>query len=201
MVGCSLRAQENIRHVENLQPDFFLVAGDIANQKNPNCWFHITKSLDKNIKIAIGNHEDKEEPQDGSEELVQTYLDHYDLPNSYYSFDHKNLHVLVMDTQKEFSLDRIEKSSNKDNKHYAKLIKEIEETGIVEDGIVEDIIDDLDIEVDPKQYEFVVNDLEKATNDPSIDWYICYVSQANVYITINKTTIRIHNKRQISTNI
>ena len=169
-VGCSLRAQENIRNIENLQPDLFFVAGDIANQKNPDCWFHITKSLDKNIKIAIGNHEDKEEPQDGSEELIQTYLNHYDLPNSYYSFDHKNLHVLVMDTQKEFSTDRIEKNSKKLDKNYAKLIKEIEETGIVKDSIVEDVIDDLDIEVDPEQYEFVVNDLEKAANDPSIDW-------------------------------
>ena len=31
-------------------------------------------------------------------------LEHYDLQNSYYSFDYGNVHFLVLDTQLEFSL-------------------------------------------------------------------------------------------------
>ena len=93
-VGCSLRAQENIKNIEKLQPELFLVAGDLSYKKTPDCWFDMTKSLDSKTKIAIGNHDDFEEEGTKGESLKNSYLNHYNLPHPYYSFDYENVHVL-----------------------------------------------------------------------------------------------------------
>ena len=218
--GCSMRAQENIKNMESLDPELFLVLGDLSYKKTPKCWVNMTESFDTNIKIAIGNHEHWEESK-GSEELTQSYLDLYDLDNSYYSFDYKNLHVLVLDTQKELSIDLLEGNAiSEDNKYYDKYLEIIEENGdttelfkemlkkdkksknkkgdnkeqlitylkpeITVDALIKKQSINTNIEelnrklsnnsivpeiiVDPKQYEFVVADLKKASKDPSIDW-------------------------------
>ncbi len=92
-VGCSMSAQENIKNIEKLQPELFLVAGDLSYEKTPDCWFDMTNSLDSKTKIAIGNHDDYEEEGQKGENLKKSYMDHYGLNNSYYSFDNKNVHV------------------------------------------------------------------------------------------------------------
>jgi hypothetical protein len=191
--GCSTRAEENIKNIELQEPELFLALGDLAYKPTPECWFTMTEKIDSKTKIAIGNHEDKEESE-GSDVLIQEYLNHYQLPNSYYSFKLKNLHVLVLNTQLEFSLDTVASyaiptpvtvtddkdiSDAKDQtnlgvpdtkledllKKYSleikvpKLDKLLDKTALVPD-----------LEVDPKQYEFAVDDLKKASNDESIDW-------------------------------
>jgi len=110
-VGCSLRAQENIKNIEKLQPELFLVAGDLSYKKTPDCWFDMTKSLDSKTKIAIGNHDDFEEEGTKGESLKNSYLNHYNLPHSYYSFDYENVHVLVLDTQLELSIDTLKSTA------------------------------------------------------------------------------------------
>ncbi len=42
-IGCSIRAQENIKNIEKLDPELFLVSGDLS-YKNPECWFNMTKT-------------------------------------------------------------------------------------------------------------------------------------------------------------
>ena len=110
-VGCSLRAQENIKDIEKLKPELFLVAGDLSYEKTPDCWFDLTKALDSKTKIAIGNHEDIEDEGSKGEKLKKLYLDHYGLNKSYYSFDYRNVHVLVLDTQLELSVDTLESTA------------------------------------------------------------------------------------------
>ena len=53
----------------------------------------MTKTLDSNIKIAIGNHDDYEEEGQIGEQLKKDYMNHYNLDKSYYSFDYQNVHV------------------------------------------------------------------------------------------------------------
>ncbi|MGD1835124.1 MAG: LamG-like jellyroll fold domain-containing protein [Nitrososphaeraceae archaeon] len=248
--GCSMRAQENIKEMESLDPDLFLALGDYSYKKSPDCWFEMTKSLEKNIKIAIGNHEDKEESE-GSDKLIQSYLDNYDLDNTYYSFDYKNLHVLVLNTQKELSIDLLRKNViSDDHEYYNEYVEIIKTNGNTEDlteklesnndkekkdekikndekkkvdqnsnksldifipEVSPDItLDELlkkhsfmninvtkldkrltsdvlvpDIEVDPGQYEFAVNDLKKAANDPAIDWIFVMLHKP-MYSTASK---------------
>src|SRR5919112_5686642 len=110
-VGCSLRAQENIKNIEKSDPELFLVAGGLSYKKTPDCWFNMTKSLDSKTKIAIGNHDDYEEEGAKGESLQQSLLNHYNLNKPYYSFDYQNVHVLVLDTQLELSVDTLESTA------------------------------------------------------------------------------------------
>jgi 3',5'-cyclic AMP phosphodiesterase CpdA len=110
-VGCSLRAQENIKKIEKLDPELFLVSGDLSYKKIPDCWFNMTQSMDSKTKIAIGNHDDYEEEGMRGEKLKKSLMDHYNLDKSYYSFNYQNVHVLVMDTQLEMSVDTLESTA------------------------------------------------------------------------------------------
>ncbi len=192
--GCRPVAQDNIKQIELQKPDIFLALGDLTYEPTADCWYDMTKALDSKTKIAIGNHEDdEEEATGGSKELKDSLLEHYDLQNSYYSFDYGNVHFLVLDTQLEFSLnvfkqveeeDKENDDNNKDDesnkpdaKYYATTLKdllakhdikgEIPPYHLINDEMIVE-----DVPLNTKQYEFVVNDLEKTNNNSSIDWII-----------------------------
>jgi 3',5'-cyclic AMP phosphodiesterase CpdA len=209
-VGCSLRAQENIKNIERLDPELFLVSGDLSYKKTPDCWFNMTKSLDSKTKIAIGNHDDYEEEGAKGESLQQSLLNHYNLDKPYYSFDYQNVHVLVLDTQLELSVDTLESTAiidettttntigddnigKKDKKDKSTttidekkepLLKRFPLVGL--DNLLEQNSIDIEIpaldkflksnakvpalKVDNEQYQFVLEDLEKTSQNKDIDW-------------------------------
>jgi len=209
-VGCSLRAQENIKNIEKLDPELFLVSGDLSYEKAPDCWFNMTKSLDSKTKIAIGNHDDYEEEGAKGESLEQSVLNHYNLNKPYYSFDYQNVHVLVLDTQLELSVDTLESTAiidqttttntivddnkgKKDKKDKdtttidekkEPLLKRFPLVGL--DNLFEQNSIDIEIpaldkflksnakvpalKVDNEQYQFVLEDLEKTSQNKDIDW-------------------------------
>ena len=196
--GCRPVAQNNIKQIELQKPDLFLALGDLTYEPTADCWYDMTKELDSKTKIAIGNHEDEEEKlKGGSKELKDSLLKHYDLQNSYYSFDYGNVHFLVLDTQLEFSLDVFkileeeeeeEKSennkddesneSNKPNaKYYTTTLKDLFAKHNIKGEIppyylTNDEVIVEDVPVDTEQYKFVVNDLEKANNNSTIEWIV-----------------------------
>jgi 3',5'-cyclic AMP phosphodiesterase CpdA len=209
-VGCSIRAQENIKNIEKLDPELFLVSGDLSYKKTPDCWFNMTKSLDSKTKIAIGNHDDYEEEGAKGESLEQSVLNHYNLNKPYYSFDYQNVHVLVLDTQLELSVDTLESTAiidqttttntivddnkgKKDKKDKdtttidekkEPLLKRFPLVGL--DNLFEQNSIDIEIpaldkflnsnakvpalKVDNEQYQFVLEDLEKTSQNKDIDW-------------------------------
>ena len=210
-VGCSLRAQENIKNIEKSDPELFLVAGDLSYKKTPDCWFNMTKSLDSKTKIAIGNHDDYEEEGAKGESLEQSVLNHYNLNKPYYSFDYQNVHVLVLDTQLELSVDTLESTAiinettttttntiqddnegKKDKKNKSTTIDEKKEPllkhfplvdlhDLLEQNSIDIEIPALDkflkynakvpaLKVDNEQYQFVLEDLEKTSQNKDIDW-------------------------------
>ena len=211
-IGCSLRAQENIKNIEKLQPELFLAVGDLSYAKTPDCWFNMTKSLDSKTKISIGNHDDYEEEGPKGESLKQLFLDHYNLNRSYYSFNYQNVHVLVLDTQLELSVDTLEslaivndtastdkqqeekkkndsndKKGKKNEKAKEKTEPLLERYPIVnlKDFLKQNSIDiqvpKLEklinssakvpaLAVDEEQYQFVIDDLEKTSQNKDIDW-------------------------------
>src|SRR5215211_4483458 len=198
-IGCSLRAQENIKNIEKLDPELFLVSGDLSYEKTPDCWFNMTKSLDSKTKIAIGNHDDYEEEGPKGESLKQSLLNHYNLNKSYYSFDYQNVHVLILDTQLELSVDTLESTAvvsepssikeNKDkkdanDKKKEPLLERFPTVGIADllaqnsidveipplDTIIESNAKVPALKIDNEQYQFVLQDLEKASQNKNIDW-------------------------------
>lgn len=224
-VGCSIRAQENIKNIEKLDPELFLVAGDLSYKKTPDCWFNMTKSLDSRTKIAIGNHDDYEEEGPKGGNLKMAYMDHYGLNKSYYSFDYQNVHVLVLDTQLELSVDTLEstavvnetttinttkkdldyhKTDTKDNndtkdKKEEPLHKRFPLVNL-EDFLQQKSIDieipQLDklvesnasvpaLDTDDEQYQFVLNDLERTSQNKNIEW-IFVMFHKTMYSSLSK---------------
>ena len=198
--GCRPVAQNNIKQIELQKPDIFLALGDLSYEPSMDCWYDMTKALDSKTKIAIGNHEDEEEKYNtgGSKELKDSLLKHYDLTNSYYSFDYGNVHILVLDTQLEFSLNAfkileeeekalLEELSNKkdgnesnnkpDTKYYSTTLKDLLAKNNIQGEIPpyhlldEEVIVE-DIPIKTEQYKFAVTDLEKANKNSSIDWIV-----------------------------
>jgi len=210
-VGCSLRAQENIKNIKEKDPELFLVVGDLSYEKTPDCWFDMTKSLDSKTKIAIGNHDSYEEEGITGEKLKNAYLDHYGMNSSYYSFDYQNVHVLVMDTQLELSVDTLESNAKLTEKVSGKPKSKVdlEKTEPllgrypeipIKDLLQEESVDikipklkkylELnslvpDIKVDKKQYQFVLDDLKKTSNNKDIDWIIVMLHKP-LYSSLSK---------------
>ena len=196
--GCRPVAQNNIKQIELQKPDIFLALGDLTYEPTADFWYDMTRAFDSKTKIAIGNHEDEEEKEKGgSKELKDSLLEHYNLQNSYYSFDYGNVHFLVLDTQLEFSLNVFqafqeeEKENDYDNnkddesdKPDAKystttttlkdLLAKYNITGgeIPPRYLLNDEVIVEGIPLDTEQYKFAVNDLEKANNSSSIDWIV-----------------------------
>ncbi|MGI0050734.1 MAG: metallophosphoesterase, partial [Nitrososphaeraceae archaeon] len=192
--GCRPVAQNNIKQIELQKPDIFLALGDLTYEPTADCWYDMTRAFDSKTKITIGNHEDEEEKEKGgSKELKDSLLEHYNLQNSYYSFDYGNVHFLVLDTQLEFSLnvfqafqeEEKENDNNKDDesdkpdaKYSTTTLKDLLAKYNITGGeippryLLNDEVIVEGIPLDTEQYKFVVNDLEKANNSSSIDWII-----------------------------
>ena len=212
--GCSPRAQENIKNIENFNPELVLIPGDLSYKKTANCWFDMTKGLDSKIRIAIGNHEAYEEEGPIGEILKKSIMDHYGLDKSYYSFDYRNVHVLVLDTQLELSVDTLKaaaiindtsiknKEKDKDKPNHKKEnpllqryptidIKDfIEKNSInVKDPSLEKLEEKNaqvpDLEVDKEQYQFVLDDLKKTNQNKNIEW-IFVIFHKPMYSSISK---------------
>jgi 3',5'-cyclic AMP phosphodiesterase CpdA len=183
--GCSPIAENNMKQIELQKPDLFLALGDLTYEPSMDCWYDMTEKLDSKTKIAIGNHEDDEE-EEGSQELIDSLLEHYNLQNSYYSFDYGNVHFLVLNTQLEFSFDvfKITEEEREDEKddanYYATTLKDLLAKYNIKGEIPpyhlldEEVIVE-DIPVETEQYKFAVNDLEKANNNSTIDWIIVMI--------------------------
>ena len=104
-------------------PELILALGDFSYKKTADCWLKIVDQIDEKMKIVIGNHDVETESQ------LSQYMNHFNLTSQYYSFNHKNIHFLVMSTE-------------------------------------------LPYQEDSEQYNFVKNDLNKASSDPNIHWII-----------------------------
>ena len=198
--GCRPVAENNIKQIELQQPDIFLVLGDLSYEPTMDCWYEMTKALDSKIKIAIGNHEDEEEKEKGgSKELKDSLLQHYTLPNSYYSFNYGNVHILVLDTQLEFTFDifkpeedeegegeeekddntvkEIEKENKAGAKYYTTTLENLFTKYKITDEIppfylINEEVTVEDIPFETQQYLFALNDLKNISTNSSIDWII-----------------------------
>jgi predicted MPP superfamily phosphohydrolase len=127
--GCNTDAKETLRNIFNLKPEVLLELGDLSYEPDSKCWFDMIASLEKYtiVKIAVGYHD----IFDGGEDLLQSYLTHFNLAKQFYSFNYRNIHFLSMATELNYS-------------------------------------------AGSDQYQFVVNDLKKASNNGKITWIVVY---------------------------
>ncbi|MGI9012448.1 MAG: metallophosphoesterase [Nitrososphaeraceae archaeon] len=95
--NCNKETQKTIKKITKLEPELVLGLGDYTYQNiSPQCWFDISKPIDDIMKIAIGNHD-----LDYQSSYYQL-LDHYNLQESYYSFNFYNIHFLAISSEHPF---------------------------------------------------------------------------------------------------
>ena len=125
--GCNSNTDSTVDNMDAKNPERVFALGDYSYTSTGSCWFSRISPIDSITEIAIGNHEDD------SDEGFSGYMSHFGLSQTYYSFNHQNTHVLVMDS------DRNSFSSGS------------------------------------AQYNFVINDLQSASQNPNIGWIIVYI--------------------------
>ena len=96
--GCDGTTRETVNAMKKKNPDLVLALGDLSETRDPDCFFKMFKSLDEKgkLKVALGFH-DMNDGDDSSSRFSQ-YLSHFDMADSFYSFDYKNIHFVVMNT-------------------------------------------------------------------------------------------------------
>ncbi|HJY10838.1 MAG TPA: metallophosphoesterase [Nitrososphaeraceae archaeon] len=124
--GCTSNTDDTVDNIVHKNPELVLALGDYSYESTGTCWFYKSTPIDNITRISIGNHEETDA------EGFQEYMSHYGLSQTYYSFNHKNAHILVLDEDRSSYLPG------------------------------------------SPQYDYAINDLQSASQDPDIDWIIVY---------------------------
>jgi Concanavalin A-like lectin/glucanases superfamily/Calcineurin-like phosphoesterase/F5/8 type C domain len=103
---CGSPAVETRDSIVAVNPELVVGLGDYSYESNADCWLDIVDpidgqnpGLDGKMEIAIGNHEIEE-----SSQSLEQYLDHFNMPNQYHSFNLNNIHFLVLATDDSFGV-------------------------------------------------------------------------------------------------
>jgi Calcineurin-like phosphoesterase len=125
--GCNSDTDATVNNIKSKNPELVLALGDFSYKSTGTCWFKMISPIDNITRITFGDHD---------LEGFNGYMSHFGLSQTYYSFDHENTHILVLDTVGTGFL------------HWLPSLS--------------------------PQYNFAVNDLRSASQDPDIDWIIVY---------------------------
>lgn len=100
--SCGTPAKKTIKNVIAMEPSLLVVAGDMSYDNTGDCWLDIISPINDLVRITLGNHDvDEGNP----ESLAKQYIDHFKLPSTYYSFDYKNIHFLMLNSETDFDVD------------------------------------------------------------------------------------------------
>ena len=94
--GCTSNTDATLANMKGKSPERVFALGDYSYASTGTCFFNKIDptGLTSITKIAIGNHEDDDS------EGFSSYMSHFGLSQTYYSYDIDNVHVLVMDTDR-----------------------------------------------------------------------------------------------------
>ena len=92
--GCNSNTEATVSNMDAKDPERVFGLGDYSYESTGSCWFNRIGPIDSITKIAFGNHEDDDS------EGFSGYMSHFGLSQTYYSFNYQDVHVLVMDTDR-----------------------------------------------------------------------------------------------------
>jgi hypothetical protein len=103
--GCNSNTDAIVKGIANTKTtnklgaaELVLGLGDYSYQPTANCWLNKVASIDDNMKITIGNHENS------AKTGFNQYKKSFGLTsNAYYSFDFQNVHFIIMNTQTPYT--------------------------------------------------------------------------------------------------
>jgi hypothetical protein len=107
--GCNEDTDRTVANIVDKNPDLVIGLGDYAYSPVADCWFEKIKPFQRIIKIAFGNHENRDGYRDDISMLFSSsnekeYLEYFGLDNQYYFFDYGNIHFVIMSTEIPFGL-------------------------------------------------------------------------------------------------
>ena len=100
--GCDSGTRKTVNAMETINPDLVLALGDLSEVNNPNCFFDLFSTVNNagKLKIALGEQDTDSPNEFDSSSRLSQFTSHFGLADTFYSFDHKNIHFLAMSTGK-----------------------------------------------------------------------------------------------------
>ena len=108
---CTSETDDTVENIIKQNPELVLALGDFSYNGDAECWLELIEPFSEKTKIIIGNHELD------SSELLDDYMDYFELEEQYYSFNYENVHFLVLSTETDF---------DDDSEQYQFAIKDLE---------------------------------------------------------------------------
>lgn len=101
--NCTPDAQNTVNNMIDKDPELVLGLGDYSYKNTADCWLQLIDPMDHKMKIVLGNHDHSIYTNTtnyySSPELLQQYMNHFNLSSQYYSFNHENVHFIAMSTE------------------------------------------------------------------------------------------------------
>ena len=98
--SCSSQAQSTLENIVQKTPEVVLALGDLSYKDTPDCWLKLIGPIKSITKFSMGNHE---EDEGSPSSLPSSYLEEFGLGTSYYSFNYRNIHFLMLNSEIAFN--------------------------------------------------------------------------------------------------
>lgn len=94
--GCNDNSKNTLKNISSKKPELIIALGDLSYQRTAECWLEIISSLDNITKIVRGDHD--------NDFRTSQYMKHFNVSSEFYSFNHVNIHFLIMSTELPYEL-------------------------------------------------------------------------------------------------
>ncbi|MGD1837534.1 MAG: metallophosphoesterase [Nitrososphaeraceae archaeon] len=92
---CNENTVNTVNNIDVQNPDLVISTGDMSYDDNGSCFFETLDPIISKLKISLGNHDTS---KDGKKELQDEYEAYFKLKKPFYSFDYKNTHFIIMNS-------------------------------------------------------------------------------------------------------
>lgn len=94
--GCNDNSKNTLKNISNKKPELILALGDLSYQRTAECWIEIISSVDNITSIVRGDHD--------NDFRTSQYMEHFNMSSEFYSFNHFNIHFMIMSTELPYEL-------------------------------------------------------------------------------------------------
>ena len=94
--GCNDNSKNTLKNISSKKPELIIALGDLSYQRTAECWLEIISSVDNITKIVRGDHD--------NDFRTSQYMKHFNMSSEFYSFNHFNIHFVIMSTELPYEL-------------------------------------------------------------------------------------------------
>ena len=94
--GCNDNSKNTLKNISSKKPELIIALGDLSYQRTAECWLEIISSVDNITSIVRGDHD--------NDFRTNQYMKHFNMSSEFYSFDHFNIHFVIMSTELPYEL-------------------------------------------------------------------------------------------------